>query len=219
MASWRDVPPSDEAAWYATLRRRLESGYLATPDPRRGSGVDGDEAYWERARRPIAAAIHRDGTLLDVGCANGLLMESLAAWAAAAGHRVEPHGLDFSAALAALARRRLPHWADRIYVGNVVDWQPPSRFDFVRTELVYVPPPRQQALVARLLAAVVVPGGRLIVCSYGSSTRPVPRAESVGDRLRAWGYAVAGEAEGVAANGVTITRVAWIDGAADARGS
>ena len=35
----------------------------------------------ERARRPIVSAIDRDGTFLDVGCANGLLMESLATWA------------------------------------------------------------------------------------------------------------------------------------------
>lgn len=101
-----------------------------------------DATRWERGRRPIAEGINRNGTFLDVGCANGLLMESIVGWAAAAGHHVEPYGLDYSPNLAALARRRLPHWADRIFVGNGADWTPPQRFDFVRTELVYVPPGR-----------------------------------------------------------------------------
>ena len=47
-------------------------------------------------------------------------------------------------------------------------WQPPIRFDFVRTELVCVPQERQRAFVERLLREVVAPGGRLILCGYGS---------------------------------------------------
>ena len=50
----------------------------------------------------------------------------------------------------------------------------PRRFDFVRTELVYVPESRQRDLLARLLADVVAPGGRLIVCGYGSPRSGVP---------------------------------------------
>ena len=34
------------------------------------------------------------GTWLDIGCANGLLMETLAAWVADNGYRVEPYGLE-----------------------------------------------------------------------------------------------------------------------------
>ncbi len=61
-----------------------------------------------------------------------------------------------------------------------MSWQPPMRFGFARTELVYVPEERQQAFVERLLREVVAPGGRLIVCGYGSprsgqATHPVRR--------------------------------------------
>lgn len=170
-----------------------------------------DAGRWERGRRPIAAALHRSGSLLDVGCANGVLMESIARWAAEAGHDVEPYGLDHSPELAALAWRRMPRWSDRISVGNVVAWTPPRRFDFVRPDFAYVPTWRQADLVERLLRVVVAVGGRLIVCTYGSAGPGAERAEAIGDFLRGWGHAVAGEASGVDTNGVVITRVAWVD--------
>jgi hypothetical protein len=66
-------------------------------------------------------------------------------------------------------------------------------------------------MVERLLLENLVPGGRLIVCSYSRSRRPAPKAEHVGEILRDWGYAVVGEAEGVDTNGVVLTRVAWVD--------
>lgn len=38
----------------------------------------------------------------------------------------------------------------------------------MRTELVYVPEEQQKAFIERLLEQVVAPGGRLIICGYGS---------------------------------------------------
>jgi len=49
-------------------------------------------------------------------------------------------GLDISEKLAELARQRLPHWRNRIFVGNALFWEPPARFDLVRTELVCLRP-------------------------------------------------------------------------------
>jgi SAM-dependent methyltransferase len=200
-----------EHAWYRAIRRLLETAYLAADDPAAQSGKAGGLAAWEVARRPIAAAINRDGTFLDIGCANGLLMESIVAWASEAGCNVEPFGLDLSPALARLARQRLPDWADRIWAGNAMTWQPPHKFDFVRTELVYVPPGREPELVHRLLTDVVAPGGRLLVCSYGSSSGAEPRVQPLEEVLAAWGFPTHGNAEARASNGVIITRVVWID--------
>jgi 2-polyprenyl-3-methyl-5-hydroxy-6-metoxy-1,4-benzoquinol methylase len=80
----------DEAGWYDGVRRFLEAAYLAGENPRAQSGFGGDAEYWERTRRPMTRAIERDGSFLDVGCANGLLMESVVAWTAEDGHHIEP---------------------------------------------------------------------------------------------------------------------------------
>ena len=199
----------DEHRW---TWQELEPRYLAADNPRGQSGFGGDEAHWVMARRVIADCIGRAGDFLDIGCASGLLMESVAVWTAERGLRVEPYGLDASAKLADLARSRLPDWADRIFVGDALTWQPPRRFDVVRTELVYVPAEREREFVQRLLDLYLAPGGRLLTCSYGSSRRPSPRVEPIDEQLRAWGFTVGGVAEAVdPANGIPVSRVAWID--------
>ena len=161
----------DDETWFEGMAEIFEAAYLETDNPRAQSGFGGDEARWEAARRPIADVIDRDGSFLDIGCASGHLLESVVRWSA---HRIVPYGLELSPGLAELARRRLPQWADRIFVGNALTWEPTRRFDFVRTELVYVPEDRRRALLERLLGDVVAKGGRLIVCGYGSPRRGVP---------------------------------------------
>ena len=197
----------------------LDETYLHATNPRGGSGFRGDEARWSRARRVIVDAIDRDGTFLDVGCANGLLMESVRTWAAERGHAIEPYGVEASPRLAELARSRLPAWAGRIAVGDARTWGPhdPTRgFDFVRTELEYAWPAERASMIEALLRRAVAPDGRLIVCSYGTASSGVETVEPVAGPLRAWGFTVAGEAESRDANGVRFTRIAWIDGPARA---
>lgn len=204
---------SEDERFFAEVLARLEGPYLAGTNPRQQSGFGRDEREWERFRRPVVAPIERDGTFLDVGCASGLLMECVARWAAEDGHAVEPYGLDISEKLAELARRRLPRWRDRIYTGNALFWEPPARFDYVRTELVYVPHHRRREYVERLLERVVAPDGRLIVCSYGSSRPEGARAEPLVDELRAWGFPIDGVHDVVSPeHGFVITRVVSVSG-------
>jgi SAM-dependent methyltransferase len=174
----------DDAQWFAEKAAIFEGAYLESDNPRAQSGFGGDEARWEAGRRPIADAIDRDGTFLDIGCASGHLLESLVRWTH---HHIEPYGLDLAPGLVELARRRLPDWADRIFLGNALTWEPRRRFDFVRTELVYVPPERQRAFVERLLTDVVAPGGRLILCGYGSPRSGVA-PDPVCATVRSWGF-------------------------------
>jgi Methyltransferase domain/Phosphotransferase enzyme family len=157
---------SDEATWYAATEEVIGDAYLASNDPRAQSGKSGDETDWRWSRELVFDALTlRRGAyhVLDVGCANGYLMQSLARWGGERGLVVEPYGLEISWRLAALARRRVPEWADRIWVGNVVDWAPPRRFDLVHTGLDYVPPARRRACVERLSRDFLKPGGRLVL--------------------------------------------------------
>ncbi len=167
----------DDDQWFSGMAAIFSTAYPAGDGPRAQSGFGGDEARWEAGRRPVAELIDRDGTFLDIGCANGYLMECVVRWTR---HRVHPYGLELAGAVAELARQQRPQLANRIFLGNALTWQPPIRFDFVRVELVYVPEERQKELLQRLLGEVVAPGGRLIVCGYGSprsgqSPHPVRR--------------------------------------------
>jgi len=92
-----------------------------------------------------------------------------------------------------------------------MDWRATFRFDFVRTELEYAPPHRRREMVERPSSDHLSPGGRLILCSYGTSRQLTPETEPLGEILRDWGYTVAGEAEGLDTNGVVFTRIAWTD--------
>jgi SAM-dependent methyltransferase len=197
----------DEEEWHRLVAEFVVPIYLAADTAWAQSGKSGDEAVWEVARRPIVAAIDRDGTFLDVGCASGFLMESVKRWAAAAGYAVEPYGLDISPELADLARRRLPHWARRIFVGNARHWIPPRRFDYVRTGLEYAPPGRERSLLHHLLEHVVAPGGRLIVGTYNEE-RERRRNEEI---VASWAFAIAGRVEAPHRDPALVYRAFWMD--------
>lgn len=202
----------DEAGWHAAVLAIIEPAYLGAPTPQGQSGHSGDAARWESARRLVLDGVDRDGTFLDVGCANGLLMESVVAWAAEDGRLLEPYGVDISAGLADLARRRCPQWADRIWTANALGWHPPRRFDFVRTGLDYVPAARRADLVRHLLEHAVAPDGRLLVGVTNEETgRP-----GLADALRTWGFTVAGTATRPHPHEALERTVHWLDGEARA---
>ena len=177
----------DEDGWHAAVLAIVEPAYLAGDTPMAQSGKSGDAARWEHGRRLVLDAVDSDGTFLDVGCANGLLMESVAAWGAEDGHVLEPYGVDISARLADLARRRCPQWADRIWTANAARWQPPRRFDVVRTGLDYVPDGSRERYVAQLLT-FLEPGGRLVVGAFNEESD----RETLADAVESWGHPVVG---------------------------
>jgi 2-polyprenyl-3-methyl-5-hydroxy-6-metoxy-1,4-benzoquinol methylase len=154
----------DEDGWHEAMSALIKPAYLAAENPYAQAGHGGDAATWEASRSFIAEAIHRSGTFLDVGCASGILMESVHRWGAAKNLNIEPYGLDIVPEFVELARHRLPHWADRISVGNIRTWQPASdRFDFVLIRPEYAPPGRRADMVGHVINHVLKPGGRLIV--------------------------------------------------------
>jgi hypothetical protein len=208
--SYRSLSEQD---FYADNRRALEPAYLRGTTPQEGSGFGGGPGEWRQARRHITEAIDHDGTFLDVGCANGLMMESAAAWCAERGLDIEPYGVDISSKLAGLARRRLPQWAGRIWAGNAVDWRPPDdrRFDYVHILLECVPRARRADLIRHHLAHTVQPGtGRLLVSDYTAD--PATGHPAAPETVRSLGFRVAGQTSGGDRPGRVPLPTAWSPG-------
>jgi len=191
----------DEAGWHDALARLIVPAYLSADTPWDGSGKSGTAEDWEYARSHIGHAIDRDGSFLDIGCANGYLLECLPRWTP---HAVDRYGLDIAPELVDLARRRRPELHDRIWAGNALDWEPPHRFTYIRTGLEYVPRHRRRDLVERLLAWCE----RLIIGVFNEGAD----ARTTEEFLRSWGHAIAGRSERANRKKVGMDyRVLWID--------
>ena len=165
-----------EADWQRTVADTLAAAYLTEDDPRWQSGFDGDPELWRQAREVILDAIPTPGSFLDVGCANGHLIECLAVWTRERTLALTMYGLELNPQLAQLARQRLPELAHHIYTGNAADWVPAQRFTYVRTGLEYAAPGTEMMLIRHLLAAVVEPRGRLLVGPVNPEQRPTTMA-------------------------------------------
>jgi hypothetical protein len=198
----------DETRWHAAVEEALIDAYLSVDDVRGQSGKSGDEVTWRWARELILDVFPPRATFLDVGCANGYLMESIHRWGRERRIDVEPYGLDISWRIAALARHRLPHWRDRIFVGNAIDWDPPMRFDVVQIGIDEAPAPRRRTLIERVLHACVTPGGKLVFRSgrAGQTTYPTPD-----EQLRELGFRPDGVIEARHPETGEVRRTAWLD--------
>jgi SAM-dependent methyltransferase len=199
----------DDQDFYRDGLRLMEASYLRERTPQGGSGFGGTAAQWRSSRAQICDAIDRDGSFLDAGCANGHLMESVAAWCAERGFHVKPYGFDLSAGLVAEARRRLPRWAGRIWVGNALDWVPPGglRFDFVHTLLDLVPEARVAEMLRHQLDRLVAPEGRLLVSNYVPAQQRDRHPAAVLQRL---GFRVDGVTAPGDSGGRVVPPTAWL---------
>lgn len=175
-----------EQQWFENHARFFTAHYLASENPRGQSGHRGDEERYRYSQEMILDALDGDGTFLDVGCANGYLVEKLAEWGRERGLALECYGLDISEPLIDLARRRLPAWKDRFFLGNALHWTPERRFRFVCVkELDYVPRARRKEFFLHLLHGYVEKGGRLVL---GPWIEPVGEP-GIAEETARWGHA------------------------------
>jgi SAM-dependent methyltransferase len=201
-----DVALVDLQDWFTKIKQTLEIAYTDTPTAWQQSGKSGTFEDWTRLRIANIAPVQRSGTYLDIGCANGYLLECLVAWAKLKGIEITPHGLDYSAKLVDLARQRL-QLSSNIYCGNAWDWTPPLRFDYVRTELEYVPRNYRKSFIERLLAEFVAKGGRLIISQYRSRHDDLTQGW-VNQELEGYGLRVIETHSGYNGSGLELCRVA-----------
>lgn len=185
--------------------RALETSYLVSDDPLRQSGFSGGMERWRAEREIILEAVSHDGTFLDIGCANGFLLECLVKWAKTRNVELVPFGLDCGEELVALARDRFPRIRDHFFVANAWQWVPPRRFDYVYTLVDCVPGTHLRQYLHNLLADAVQPGGTLIVGSYGSRSRNSP-AQGAARLIEELGFEIAGSASA----DPSLANIAWI---------
>jgi len=197
---------------FLTELASLPKAYLQHSNPMRQSGFGGGAERWRLERQPILDAITRSGSFIDIGCANGYLVECLVAWGRMRRLELEPFGLDVSTDLIALARQRFPGSEDHFHVANAWMWEPPRRFEFVYSLYDNVPLNYLTEYIRQLLGNVVAAGGRLIVGAYGSRTRHKP-AFDVAEFMNRAGFRVAGSR---AAGAIPEARFAWIEAESNA---
>ena len=93
--------------WFKETQQILEAAYLSAPTAWQQSGKSGTFEDWTRLRIANLAPVNQSGSYLDIGCANGYLLECLVAWAQLKGIQITPYGLDHSHKLVSLAQHRL----------------------------------------------------------------------------------------------------------------
>jgi SAM-dependent methyltransferase len=186
--------------------KKLEEAYLAQEDPILQSGFRGGETRWRKERILILEAVDSDGDFLDVGCANGYLLQCLLEWAKEKGITLTPYGVDQGSGLIKLARKRLPEYASHFWVANAWSWVPPRKFRYVYTLYDCVPENFLNEYVGKLLERYVENNGTLIIGAYGSYSKNQP-ARDIGKDLSEFGYCIAGNAS---CGTLPISRIAWI---------
>ncbi len=205
------MSPEELQQWFDANKTLLETAYLTGQHPWQQSGFglhsNRTAEQWEACRRPIAECLDKSGTFLDIGCANGYLLESIVQWARESDIEITPYGLDLSDKMVALAQERLPEYAHHMFVGNAWDWAPLRTFDYVRTELVYVPDELHQAYVTRLLDDYLRPEGKLLITEYRNSRENNVPALTIDIYLAQLGLAVDRVERGYL-NGLEMIRVA-----------
>jgi hypothetical protein len=179
--------------------------YLSRDNPRAQSGHGSDIRTWRNVRSMILEPIVSDGRFIDVGSANGHLIESLDAWMHNTGVAVDFYGLELSQGLHQLALCRLPHFASRLFCGNALSWKPPFRFEYVYTMILGdIPAELHRDFLRRLLDDYVAPGGRLILGPWNDHG---PERE-----IAAMGFLPTGYCEKtMAGDRHRIKRIVWID--------
>ena len=190
--------------------RLLEPAYLAENDPIKQSGFSGGAERWRAERSPLLGGVDGDGDFLDLGCANGFLLESVVKWASERGTTLVPFGLDLNPRLVQEATRRFDDISHHFWVGNAWGWLPPRRFRWVYAIWDLVPIALLHDFARHLLTHVVSQDGALIFGAYGSKSDDTPSAD-VAQVLRNADIPVSGEAcGGELPSGGPVTRFAWI---------
>ncbi|SDP26637.1 Methyltransferase domain-containing protein [Paenibacillus sp. yr247] len=194
-----------EHEWYEMNKSYFTEHYLSADNPRSQSGHGGDEEQYFHNHFMLLDTITKNGSFIDVGCANGYLIESINKWINGMNtYQLDFYGLDISHDLIELAKTRLPNWKDKLYTGNAIEWVPEKKFDFVCVkELGYVPDKMKKTFFEHLYNNFVDEEGRLILGPY--SEEKISR--ELEEQLSSWGYFPSGYIERSHNKSINIARI------------
>jgi SAM-dependent methyltransferase len=207
-ARMRDLYSKGQVSAEEFFRRcseETEKLYLSKDNPRAQSGHGSDVTSWRHVRSMILEPITSGGTFIDIGCANGHLIESLDCWMRNTDVRVQFYGLEISKKLYDLAVRRLPEFSSRLFHGNALYWKPPFRFDYVYTMILPdLPSELHREFLRHLFEDCLAPGGKLILGPWNDlGLEP----EIAGIGFRPTGYCE----KSIALKPYRCKRLVWID--------
>lgn len=198
------MPLDELCAYHAAMKRRIYNSYMQSSTPWGQSGFSGPEERWCACRRPVADCLTQSGRFLDIGCANGYLLECVLKWTRERRLTIVPYGIDIVDDLVRMAKKRLARYAQNIELADAFRWKPATRFDYVRTEFLYVPPGYEGPFVDRILSEFLTDGGSLLIAEYRSTGNP--EAPWLSDLLKEMGFVVS-EAKSGFWEGQELTRV------------
>lgn len=163
-------------------RELIEGSYLRSTQP---------VEKWEQGRRFIAEEINRDGSILDIGCANGFLLKSLQEWS---GRDLDPYGIDSNPRDVEKARSLFPAKEDHFSASSLKEFLEnapagfPPEFDFVYWSIWDNYDPSKEEIEG--LLGMVKPGGRLILGSYPNDEKQREIDQKKFSTIKDWGYKV-----------------------------
>jgi SAM-dependent methyltransferase len=163
---------SDEAESRASRESFYRGSHARFASTYRLRGINrggwGDEAQQYHAYSALLEEIRDDGTLLDLGCGDGMLLRHLIAHSS---FQHVPYGMDFLEESIEQARACiLPEFADNFLVGNVALLELPlPAFKYIFSCPDHVTPEERSGYVSKLTGRLE-PGGRLVLYEYAGST-------------------------------------------------
>jgi len=164
--------------WYELNNKYFTKMYLSSDNPRAQGGHSGDELHYIYSQLPTIEAIYKNGTFCDIGCATGHLMEMLYKWGNAIGFDLQMYGLDFSEEMIEVAKKRLPEWHDRFFVGNAFYWNPEHKFNYILV-CAQVPADDKRKFYKQLLENYLADGGRMIIAPYWYDNEDTKEAQII----------------------------------------
>jgi 2-polyprenyl-3-methyl-5-hydroxy-6-metoxy-1,4-benzoquinol methylase len=205
MFRFRERKLNLDEKWLNSLKKDIDESYIRHTEPWKQAGFMMTEEDWVTCRKPVADCIQKSGTFLDINCSNGYFLESILKWTASRGLSITPYGIDLSAKLIALAKARLPKYADNLVVGTAPHWTAPTQFDYVRTELAYALEEAQEQYLHKVFSSYVAPEGNVILTEYRTK-KESPKTPWMDEKVRKWDFDIVYQTSGYCDN-KELTRV------------